>query len=184
MIEQTESANLEIRVEKYLRTNARKIDEELAHFRRLRLQFAIEEAAKAIGPDGKMLGHQHRVGAEICAIAAERLVACQTEIESCKSFDELLDLIGRETADVEGFGVLARYDTALRIGAKLTTPEINVMPTVVYLHAGTKEGARRLGFYTDQEYLTMEEIAELHPELLRLEKPDYIESFLCWSLHN
>jgi hypothetical protein len=69
------------RVDNYLRTKARKIDEELAHFRPLRLQFAVEEAAKAIGPDGKMLDHQHRVGGENCGDAGRRLLECLSEIE-------------------------------------------------------------------------------------------------------
>ena len=127
--------------------------------------------------------HQRRVGGENCEDAGKRLLECLSEIELCKSFAELLQLVERVTAPVTRFGSLARYDTTLRIGAKLTTPEVNVMPTVVYLHAGTMEGARNLGFDVDQEFLTMEEIAELHPELLRLKEAYHIENFLCCSLH-
>ena len=177
-------SDLTRRVDNYLRTNARRLDDELAYFRRLRLQFAVEEAAKAIGPDGKMLSHQHRVGGDSCGDAAKRLLECLSEIEKCKGFDELLTLVRQATQPVTRFGDHAQYDTTLRIAAKLTTPEAILMPKVVYLHAGTREGARQLGFDTTQEFLTMQEIEQHHPELLRLKEPYHIENFLCCSLHD
>ena len=182
MLEQEQMTDLVERIDNYLRTKARKIDAELEHFRIKRLCFAVDMAAKAIGPDGKMLSHQRRCGPEALAEAADRLSLCLPEIELCNSFDQLLKLVERETDDVERFGDLAQYDTTLRIGAKLTTSEVNVLPTVVYLHAGTREGARKLGFEVNQAFLTLQEIEKRHPELLRLKEPYHIENFLCCSI--
>ncbi|MDZ4684040.1 MAG: hypothetical protein SH850_03060 [Planctomycetaceae bacterium] len=169
--------DLPVLVNEYLRTKAHEHDKELDHFRRLRLPFTLEEAVNARGADGKMLDHQHRVGKFKLAEAYKRLEPLLAQIEKCDSFDSLLSLIRQATKDIPRFGDLAEYDTALRIGARL-----GKLPTVVYLHAGTKAGAKRLGFDTSQEYLTMQEIEVRHPELLRLKEPHHIENFLCCSI--
>jgi hypothetical protein len=60
------------------------------------------------------------------------------------------------------------YDTALRIGAKL-----NLFPTRVYLHAGTREGVRGLDAREDALY-----VADL-PRKFHALKPHEIEDVLC-----
>ena len=47
-----------------------------------------------------------------------------------------------------------------------------------------KARGKLLGFSTSDGVLTMEDIAQHRPELLRLSTPDYIESFLCWLTHH
>jgi hypothetical protein len=69
--------------------------------------------------------------------AYNRLLTHEGEIEACKSFGDLLKLIELYTADICGFGKLAVYDTACRIGVYL-----GLSPEVVYLHAGTTESAK------------------------------------------
>jgi len=166
-------------VKRYLRDKSSGLEDELAYFRGLPFPLAVEYAANARGPDGKVLSHQRKPGKKVLARAAKKLLACLPQIKACKSFEKLLDLIYRETADVFGFGKLCRYDTALRIGANL-----KLSPTLVYLHAGTLKGARMLGFETKQGVLTNEQISQHRPELLRLNGADYIESFLCWLTHH
>ena len=165
-------------VQQFLQKKAVEHDDELAYFCGLPFPSAVEEATNARGPDGKILSHQRRPGGKVLATAAKKLMACLPEIKSCKTFEKLLDLICRETGEVFQFGKLCRYDTALRIGAKL-----NVKPTLVYLHSGTLKGAKLLKFDTRKGFLTMDEIARHCPELLPLERPDYIESCLCWLTH-
>ena len=62
------------------------------------------------------------------------------------------------------------YDTAFRIGAKL-----NKLPTKVYLHTGTREGAKALGFDGKVKSIG---VYELQPEFQKLE-PYEIEDILC-----
>jgi hypothetical protein len=62
------------------------------------------------------------------------------------------------------------YDTSLRIGAKL-----GFEPKHVYLHAGTRVGARALGLDTSASYLRASEL----PAPLRALRPHEIEDALC-----
>jgi hypothetical protein len=166
-------------VKRYLRDKASDLDDELAYFRGLPFPSAVEEAANARGPDGKVLSHQRKPGKQVLGRAAKKLLACLPQIKACKSFEKLLDLIYRETDDVVGFGKLCRYDTALRIGANL-----KLSPTLVYLHAGTLKGAKMLGFKTKDGILTRKDISAHRPEVHYLRGADQIESFLCWLTHH
>jgi hypothetical protein len=71
---------------------------------------------------------------------------------------------------IRGLGHLYTYDTALRIGAKL-----DLLPEKVYLHAGTRKGAKALGLDWKARAL---EVASIPDELHELE-PREIEDFLC-----
>lgn len=79
-------------------------------------------------------------------------------------------LIERLVGRTRGIGELYVYDTALRIGAWL-----ELFPGKVYLHAGTRWGARALGFDPKARAL---EVSELPQELQQLE-PYEIEDLLC-----
>ncbi|MDQ3246773.1 MAG: hypothetical protein M3Q52_07800 [Pseudomonadota bacterium] len=75
-----------------------------------------------------------------------------------------------EDSSVSGFGPLARYDTALRIGFWL-----RLLPARVYLHAGTRDGSRALGLDAADGSLGRD---QLPPELEPLEMHE-VEDFLC-----
>src|SRR5215468_2342022 len=62
------------------------------------------------------------------------------------------------------------YDTALRIGAKL-----GVFPKEVYLHAGTRVGARKLGLDASKPTVKMSFL----PTHLRTLRPHEVEDVLC-----
>lgn len=158
-------------VEIYRRKNAAKHKGELDHFRGLpTLRETVEAATMAIGPDGKMLRHQRRVGKEVLAEAKTALLNRLSDIKACGSFAELQELILTSTAAIDRFGSLAVYDTALRIGAKL-----NRLPEAVYLHAGTKAGAKALGLEVSKPFLKTAEL----PEPLKQLEPHEVEDFLC-----
>jgi len=98
------------------------------------------------------------------------------EIKSCKSFTELLNLIESIIGNISGIGELYLYDTSLRIGAKL-----ELFPKVVYLHRGTRIGAKKLaeakklGYDLKQKFLSCDKF----PKELQELKPLEIEGFLC-----
>jgi hypothetical protein len=71
---------------------------------------------------------------------------------------------------IKGLGKLYAYDVAHLIGAHL-----NLSPERVYLHAGTRKGARALGFPSALEYLTPSQL----PSELQILKPYEMEDFLC-----
>lgn len=126
----------------------------------------------AAGVADRVPDHQRRVGRKVLTQACERLLQHQSEIQACQSFAELIALVTRCTADIDRFGVLAVYDTACRLGLYR---HLNLSPEVVYLHAGTKQGARALGLNTKGGFL---ERKSLPSPLWRLE-PWECEDFLC-----
>jgi len=143
-------------------------EEDRAQYRKpSNLTDAIKLAAGVVR---KVPDHQRRVGRKVLTQACNRLLRHQDEIETCKSFDDLLDLIEQHTADIHRFGTLAVYDTACRLGVYL-----GLKPKVVYLHAGTAKGAQALGLDTSRGHLEMSEL----PKPFRLLEPWECEDSLC-----
>ena len=71
---------------------------------------------------------------------------------------------------IRGIGELAVYDTALRIGAKL-----DLLPTQVYLHRGTRDGAAEIRIDPRCPSITVAELASAFAVL----EPHEIEDCLC-----
>jgi len=144
---------------------------ELDWFRRqLTLDSAIRQAAFAVNSQGRRYSHQRRLRQTSLIQARQALLANSKSIEQRKSFDDLFDLIDAILRPISGIGELYIYDTSLRIGAKL-----NLLPTKVYLHSGTRVGAKALGFESKAKTL---EVSALPKDLQQLE-PHEIEDVLC-----
>ena len=90
-------------------------------------------------------------------------------IKRIKGFDELFVLIDNLLKSAKGVGELYIYDTSLRIGSYLGN-----LPEKVYLHSGTRTGARKIGF--KNKYVI--EMSELPNEFQKLE-PFEVEDILC-----
>jgi hypothetical protein len=129
---------------------------------------ALARAARAERPDGKRHDHQRRISKQAMREVGRRIPGLSTE--EVRTFQELLERIETLIGAIEGVGELMVYDTSLRIGAK-----VGVQPDRVYLHAGTREGARALGLATDRGFLFVEEL----PLQLRRLKPREVEDLLC-----
>jgi hypothetical protein len=133
------------------------------------LEDTIKFAALA-NANGKRLSHQRRIKNENLEKARVILLSAIDDIQHCQSFDELLNLVENELHDIHGLGELYAYDTALRIGSKL-----GLLPEKIYLHAGTRKGAKTLGL--DWKARALEMVA-MPDELQELE-PHEVEDFLC-----
>lgn len=143
--------------------------EELESFRREPdLEAAVERAALAQRPDGKRYDHQRRLSRDVLKEVRRRLAP--SAIRRCDDFDQLHAELEGRIGSIRGVGELMLYDTALRIGAKLS-----LTPTRVYLHAGTRRGARALGLNGRARSL---DVSDLPGELRKLE-PHEIEDCLC-----
>jgi len=115
---------------------------EMDTFRRERSRAsAIRRAALCEFPDGKRHPHQYLIPQRLFELAEERLQAAARRLAGAPDFDALHEIVKREIGSVHGIGKLMVYDIAHRIGAYL-----GKVPTLVYLHRGTKEGATILGF--------------------------------------
>jgi hypothetical protein len=122
------------------------------------------------GKDGQIHSHQHLVGKQKLEHARKAIQRHADEIKACKSFDELLTLVEDCTAHIYRFGILAIYDTSLRLGAFL-----GLWPEVVYLHAGTKKGCKALGVATKSGKVALNVL----PHPIRTLEPYQAEDFLC-----
>jgi hypothetical protein len=132
------------------------------------LEDAIREAALARLPSGKRHPHQRRIPLRILQAAERRLQAIAGQLQAAKSFAGLHRLIECKIRSIRGIGDLAVYDIAHRIGAYLRRE-----PEAVYLHAGTREGARALNLYGKTI-----EVSDL-PAGLQKMSPAEIEDCLC-----
>lgn len=129
---------------------------------------AIRRAALAIRPDGKRESHQRRIPRAVLAEFARRILRKKARIERCRGFGQILEIVDR--CKVSGIGKLTVYDTALRIGAAL-----GKAPDKIYLHAGTRIGAGKLGLDVSAECIDMADL----PAPLRELEPREAEDFLC-----
>lgn len=138
------------------------------------LEDALRIAGEAQDDEGHRYSHQRRVKSQAIREATRRLADSHDEIRDCSSFHDLWNLLVLRLSPIQGIGELYIYDTALRIGAHL-----RLTPEKVYLHAGTRIGARRLGLVPardgSKQWLELTEL----PALLRDLAPSDVENLLC-----
>src|SRR5688500_11883973 len=103
------------------------------------MEDALECAALAIDGEVKRFAHQRRITNEALRKACTALTAVLPRLRLCEDFDTILAIVESAIGPVYGVGEMYAYDVALRLGAKLDR-----LPTKVYLHRGTREGAKRL----------------------------------------
>lgn len=116
------------------------------------LKDAIFVAANAIDSNNKINDHQKRIGREKLNAFAKKLATKESNISNAQNFDQIIDLVSNIKS--EKIGELAIYDTAFRIGCFL-----NKFPEKVYLHSGTRVGARNLiGRLNGKKYLLPNEL--------------------------
>lgn len=150
-------------------------DHELLWFQN---QSSLEEALRIAGEAqddvGHRYSHQRRVKSQAIREATRRLADSHDEMRNCSSFHDLWNILFLRLSPIQGIGELYIYDTALRIGAHL-----RLTPEKVYLHAGTRIGARRLGLLSardgSKQWLELTEL----PALLRDLAPSDVENLLC-----
>src|SRR6266498_1169290 len=99
-----------------------------------------------------------------------RLLESMQALRQAGSFDELFELIAATIGQIRRIGPLAVYDTALRIGARF-----GLQPAKVYLHAGTRMGAKGLGLDSTADAIEMGEL----PAELRTLTAREVEDALC-----
>lgn len=131
---------------------------------------AVITAARAVDGRGKRFGHQTHITRAALLEAQKILVDDCDALGDYFSFHELWSHLKEALGHVAGLGELYIY-TALRIGAYR-----NLSPDRVYLHAGTRAGAKRFGFNTkDREWLDV----STFPTPLRDFPAHEIEDILC-----
>jgi len=105
---------------------------------------AIRRAALSQRRNGKRHPHQRRIPIAVLRRAEERLQAVRPALAKAPDFAVLHRLVEEEIECITGIGELTVYDIAHRIGA-----HYGKAPSLVYLHAGTRTGARALNVKGD-----------------------------------
>lgn len=98
---------------------------------------AIRKAALCELPSGKRHPHQHRIPGALLEQVEARLQGIGHKLARAADFAALHRAVDNEIGQIKGIGALTVYDIAHRIGA-----HFKKSPERVYLHAGTRTGAR------------------------------------------
>ncbi|HTV48656.1 MAG TPA: hypothetical protein VMG59_09460 [Phycisphaerae bacterium] len=161
----------------YLEQDGCRIHEHMKAFQNLSIKDAIKKAALARDENQKFYSHQWnlKMYPEAPKCAECILSKCISEIEVCQNFDALHNLIkDKLIGQAKGLGEMYYYDTSFRIGISM-----NIYPEKIYLHRGTRTGAKALGFNEkDKDILEKSEFETKYPEFEKLQ-PYQIEDFLC-----
>jgi hypothetical protein len=97
----------------------------------------IRRAALCEMKDGKRHPHQRRIPKRLLEHVEAKLQAIRRKLFNAADFAVLHSLVEREIGGIKGIGALTVYDISHRIGA-----HIGKAPERVYLHAGTRVGAK------------------------------------------
>jgi hypothetical protein len=139
----------------------------------LTLTQVIERACASRLENGRLHSDQQRpfgVWPKAPADAARRLKSLTNELAGAPDFDALHETIRSALWRVKGIGELTVYDIANRIGASL-----GLEPTQIYLHSGSRKGARTLRLPPNRPSLPMSVL----PEGLRQLTAAQAEDVLC-----
>jgi hypothetical protein len=98
---------------------------------------AIRKAALCELPSGKRHPHQYRIPGALLEQVEARLQGIGRKLARAADFAAIHRAVDEEIGGIKGIGALTVYDIAHRIGA-----HFRKSPERVYLHAGTRAGAR------------------------------------------
>jgi hypothetical protein len=129
----------------YIRTRRAGARAELRDFENERSpSAAIRRAALCELPSGKRHPHQRRIPRVLLEEVEDRLQAIGRKLANAPDFATLYGLVHDKIGKIKGIGALTVYDVSHRIGG-----HFGMAPELVYLHAGTRTGARALNIAGD-----------------------------------
>ena len=161
-------------VNDYIQNDRPEAEIELSFYRTLpNLEEAIRVSALAKiikGGEEKKHDHQWRIPPALLEELRKGLMKRQDAILACRDFESLMALTEQIASKIWKNAELTIYDTAHRLATYL-----GLEPEFIYLHAGTRKGARELRLPGNKKFLRME---DLYLPLRRL-KPYELENLFC-----
>lgn len=112
--------------------------------------------------------HQRRIPQQALVQARDRLL--KADLGECRTFHQLLEEVDKEIGGIDGIGTLTVYDISTRLGAFL-----QLEPDRVYLHCGTRDGARHLLPVAGRTWIWPNEL----PTAFSALRPRELEDCLC-----
>jgi hypothetical protein len=165
------TADLGSLVADFLKNYKRESSREAKFFRSMpSTGLAIHHVAMAIDGNDRCFDHQFHITQPARRKAKQVLTLLEKPMKACETFDELHTLFLRHLSPIRGLGEMYIYDAALRMGAHL-----KLAPDFVYLHRGTRVGAKALGITVNRSHIEK----SAFPKALRALSADEIETFLC-----
>ncbi len=146
----------------------RGLADENTFLKKLDFDAALKAVALCELEDGKRMAHQYRLKASVLRAAHSKLR--KASLQSCSSFDELFRTVEETIGGLPGIGPLTVYDISHRLGVHL-----DLHPEKIYLHAGTRQGARVLGLGAGADSIDVKDV----PAALRRLTAAEIEDCLC-----
>jgi hypothetical protein len=134
---------------------------------------AIRKAALCELPSGRRHPHQRRIPRILLEKVEVRLQGINRKLAKAADFAALHRLVENEIGDIKGIGALTVYDITHRIGAHFGKP-----PKLVYLHAGTRMGARVFNISGDSFD------PKILPKAFKRLVPSEVEDCLCIYKNN
>jgi hypothetical protein len=134
------------------------------------LEEAIERAAMSETSYGKRHSHQTRIPKKRLEEARDKLLLVIPDLEGCRSFAKLIEVVEQKIKPIYKIGDLVVYDVSTRLGCYL-----KLYPKMVYLHCGTRKGARALGLGYRRKTIAVKELPEPFHQLTA----DELENCLC-----
>jgi hypothetical protein len=129
---------------------------------------AIRKAALCELPSGKRHPHQRRIPGALLEQVEARLQGIGRKLAKTADFAALHRAVDDQIGGIKGVGALTVYDIAHRIGA-----HFGKAPGLVYLHAGTRTGARAFNIGGDSFD------PKILPKAFSRLAPSEIEDCLC-----
>jgi hypothetical protein len=123
------------------------------------------------GRGGRQIRHPHqrRISADVLEEVASRLESSVNKLQHITEFAKLYEVVRLEILPIRGVGELLVYDVSHRIGGYLKLEPLNV-----YLHAGTKRGAKALGLDTRRPYVQISELPKAFFQLTAAQAEDVL----------
>lgn len=164
--------SLDVIVQHYIDHRRDRARRELEYFGgQKNLADAIRVATLAINCKGKRHPHQRRIPGLLLEHYRRGLMSKRRSLRSCDNFHKLMEISKSVADEIWKHSELTVYDTTHRIGAYLKR-----YPDRIYLHAGTRKGAKALVALTPRvAYIFPWEL----PSAFRRLKPYEIEDCLC-----
>ena len=131
---------------------------------------AQKRAWESCWANGKMHSHQSQPGAKKLKEGLRIALADNVQSDRFETFEQLYEWVESITNQVFRLGELVTYDVALRLGMWL-----NLEPAVVYLHRGSREGAKKFNVSLKEKTATL---STFPPEIQKL-GATHAENFLC-----
>ncbi len=131
---------------------------------------AQKRAWESCWANGKMHSHQCQLGAEKLKEGLRIALADNVQSDRFETFEQLYEWVESVTNQVFRLGELVTYDVALRLGMWL-----NLEPAAVYLHGGSREGAKKFNVDVKEKTATL---STFPPEIQKL-GATHAENFLC-----